>query len=89
MDNDQPNIQPLIPASATVDLKLSGEYDRYFWSLSVNNVFNVLYYDYSVASAFTPTGKRAIRELITRALMPGSRTSRPASPARIGSTRAR
>jgi iron complex outermembrane recepter protein len=54
MDNDQPNTQPLIPASATVDLKLSGEYDRYFWSLSVNNVFNVLYYDYAIASAFTP-----------------------------------
>jgi iron complex outermembrane recepter protein len=54
MDNDQPNTQPLIPADATVDLKLSGEYDRYFWSLSVNNVFNVLYYDYAVASAFAP-----------------------------------
>jgi iron complex outermembrane receptor protein len=54
MDNDQPNIQPLIPASATVDFKLSGAYDRYFWSLSVNNVFNVLYYDYAIASAFTP-----------------------------------
>jgi iron complex outermembrane receptor protein len=54
MDNDQPNTQPLIPANATVDFKLSGEYDRYFWSLSVNNLFNVLYYDYAVASAFTP-----------------------------------
>jgi iron complex outermembrane recepter protein len=54
MDNDQPNTQPLIPPSATVDLKLSGAYDRYFWSLSVNNVFNVLYYDYAIASAFTP-----------------------------------
>jgi iron complex outermembrane recepter protein len=54
MDNDQPNTQPLIPANATVDFKLSGEYDRYFWSLSVNNVFNVLYYDYAIASAFTP-----------------------------------
>lgn len=53
MDNDQPNVQPLIPANATVDFKLSGAYDRYFWSLSVNNVFNVLYYDYAVASAFT------------------------------------
>ena len=29
MDNDQPNTQPLIPANATVDFKLSGEYDRY------------------------------------------------------------
>jgi iron complex outermembrane receptor protein len=54
MDNDQPNTQPLIPANATVDFKLSGEYDRYFWSLSVNNVFNALYYDYAIASAFTP-----------------------------------
>lgn len=54
MDNDQFNIRPLIPPSATVDFKLSGAYDRYFWSLSVNNVFNVLYYDYAIASAFTP-----------------------------------
>jgi iron complex outermembrane recepter protein len=53
MDNDQANTQPLIPADATVDFKLSGACDRYFWSLSVNNVFNVLYYDYAVASAFT------------------------------------
>jgi iron complex outermembrane receptor protein len=53
MDNDQANTQPLIPADATVDFKLSGSYDRYFWSLSVNNVFNALYYDYAVASAFT------------------------------------
>ena len=53
MDNDQANTQLLIPANATVDFKLSGTYDRYFWSLSVNNVFNALYYDYAVASAFT------------------------------------
>jgi iron complex outermembrane receptor protein len=53
MDNDQPNTQSLIPSNATVDFRLSGEYDRYFWSLSVNNVFNALYYDYAIASAFT------------------------------------
>ncbi len=53
MDNDQPNKQPLIPANATVDFKLSGEVDRFFWSLSVNNLFNALYYDYAIASAFT------------------------------------
>ena len=53
MDNDQPNTQRLIPASATVDFKLSGEYDRFFWSLSVNNALNALYYDYAIASAFT------------------------------------
>jgi len=53
MDNDQPNTQALIPANATVDFKLSGEYQRFFWSLSVNNIFNALYYDYAVASSFT------------------------------------
>lgn len=54
MDNDQGNTQGLIPANATVDLKLSGQYDHFFWSASVNNVFDVLYYDYAVASTFTP-----------------------------------
>jgi len=53
MDNDQPNVQPLIPANATVDLKLSGAYDRLFWSLGVYNAFNVQYYDYAIASATT------------------------------------
>jgi len=51
MDNDQRNIQPKIPANATVDLKLSGEYQHFFWSLSVANLFNVAYYDYAIASA--------------------------------------
>jgi iron complex outermembrane receptor protein len=53
MDNDQSNKEALIPANATVDFKLSGEYQRFFWSLSVNNLFNALYYDYAIASAFT------------------------------------
>ncbi|TAK49401.1 MAG: TonB-dependent receptor [Xanthobacteraceae bacterium] len=54
LDNDQRNVQPLIPANATLDLKVSGEYDKMFWSFAVNNVFDVLYYDYGIASAFTP-----------------------------------
>jgi len=53
MDNDQANTQRRIPASATVDFKLSGEYQHFFWSLSVNNILNALYYDYAVASSFT------------------------------------
>lgn len=52
-DNDQRNFQPLIPANATVDLKISGEIDRFFWSFTVNNVFDVMYYDYGIASAST------------------------------------
>ena len=53
MDNDQANTQRRIPASATVDFKLSGEYRHFFWSLSVNNILNALYYDYAIASPFT------------------------------------
>jgi len=53
MDNDQLNVQPTIPANGTVDVRLGGAYDRFFWSVSVQNLFNVDYYDYSIASATT------------------------------------
>ena len=53
MDNDQAGTQKPIPANGTIDLKLSGQYERYFWSFSVNNVLNALYYDYAIASSFT------------------------------------
>ena len=54
MDNDQANAQRVIPANATVDLKLSGQYRQFYWSASVLNLFDVKYYDYAVASTFTP-----------------------------------
>jgi iron complex outermembrane receptor protein len=54
MDNDQMNFQPQIPGRAVVDLRLGGEIDKFFWSASVQNVFNTLYFDYAIASAFTP-----------------------------------
>jgi iron complex outermembrane receptor protein len=53
MDNDQTNTQPLIPANATIDVKLGGQYDRFFWSLAVLNLLNVSYFDYAIASAST------------------------------------
>ena len=53
-DNDQANTQRRIPADATVDLKLSGQVDHFFWSVAVNNVLDALYYDYAIASSFTP-----------------------------------
>ncbi len=53
MDNDQAGTQKTIPANGTIDLKLSGKYERYFWSLSINNVLNALYYDYAIAGTFT------------------------------------
>jgi iron complex outermembrane receptor protein len=54
MDNDQDNIRRRIPADATVDMKLSGAIDHFYWSFTVNNLFNALYYDYAIASTFTP-----------------------------------
>ncbi len=56
MDNDQANIQPLIPGNATADVKLGGTYDRFFWSAAVLNAFNVHYYDYAIASGGFPAG---------------------------------
>ena len=53
MDNDQANFQPTIPAHATVDLRLGGEYQHLFWSASVQNLFDAQYFDYAVASSAT------------------------------------
>ena len=53
MDNDQVNVQPFIPGRAVVDLRVGGEIDKFFWSASVQNVFNTLYFEYAIASAFT------------------------------------
>ncbi len=53
MDNDQANFQPTIPAHATVDLRIGGEMQNLFWSVSVQNLFDVQYFDYAVASSAT------------------------------------
>ncbi|EGP06831.1 TonB-dependent receptor [Bradyrhizobiaceae bacterium SG-6C] len=62
LDNDQANTQGVIGANATIDLKLSGKYDQFFWSAAVINLLDAQYYDYGVASAFTP-GSYAIYPL--------------------------
>jgi iron complex outermembrane receptor protein len=54
MDNDQTNTQPTIPGTATMDVKIGGEYRNLFWSFTVQNLFNAEYYDYAIASATTP-----------------------------------
>lgn len=53
MDNDQANTQPEIPANATVDIKIGGTKDQFFWSFAVQNLFNQQYFDYAIASATT------------------------------------
>ncbi len=52
MDNDQTNLQPLIPAHTTVDVRLGGEADKFFWSIAVQNLFDVDYFDYAIASPY-------------------------------------
>lgn len=53
MDNDQANFQPLIPAHTAVDVRLGGQTQNFFWSATVQNLFNALYFDYAVASSAT------------------------------------
>ena len=50
MDNDAANFQPQIPAHTTVDMRIGGEFDRYFWSAAAQNVFDSKYFDYAIAS---------------------------------------
>lgn len=53
MDNDQANFQPMIPAHTLVDLRIGGEIEKFFWSVAIQNVFDVNYFDYAVASSST------------------------------------
>ncbi len=41
MDNDAANLQLLIPAHTLVDVRIGGEIEKFFWSFSVQNLFNV------------------------------------------------
>ena len=50
MDNDSANLQLLIPGATTVDLRIGGEYRNMFWSVSVQNLFDVHYYEYAISS---------------------------------------
>jgi iron complex outermembrane receptor protein len=53
LDNDSANVQPLIPAHTVVDMRIGGEMKNLFWSFSVQNVFDALFYDYGIASLAT------------------------------------
>jgi iron complex outermembrane receptor protein len=56
MDNDAANLQVPIPGHALVDVRIGGEYRSYFWSFSVQNIFDVHYYEYAVSSVSFTTG---------------------------------
>jgi iron complex outermembrane receptor protein len=52
MDNDQLNLQPMIPEYTAVDVRIGGQVDQFFWSFSVQNLFNADYFDYAIASPY-------------------------------------
>ena len=52
-DNDQTNFQPMIPAYSVVDLRIAGAIEALRWSLAINNLFDVDYFDYGIASEST------------------------------------
>ncbi len=54
MDNDQLNTQPKIPDYTIVDLKVSGTYNSWRGSLSINNILDEDYFTEAIASTFTP-----------------------------------
>lgn len=53
LDNDSANVQPLIPAHATLDMRIGGQVKNVTWSFAVQNIFNELYFDYGIASLTT------------------------------------
>ncbi len=53
MANDNANVFPQIPQRAFLDLRLGGQVENLFWSVSFQNAFTGYYYDYAVASTFT------------------------------------
>ena len=56
LDNDAANVQPMIPAHTVVDMRIGGqvkEAKNLFWSFTVQNLFDEMYYDYGIASTAT------------------------------------
>ena len=56
MDNDSANRQLLIPGATLVDLRIGGERQNFFWSYSVQNLFDVRYYEYAISAIDFFTG---------------------------------
>jgi iron complex outermembrane receptor protein len=53
LDGDEANAGlMMVPATTVVDLRLGGEIDKFFWSVSVQNLFNRQYFDYGLDTSF-------------------------------------
>jgi iron complex outermembrane receptor protein len=52
-DGDEANASPIrIPSSTVVDVRLGGEIRNFFWSFTVQNLFDYKYYDYALDTSF-------------------------------------
>ncbi|MCC6776638.1 MAG: TonB-dependent receptor [Hyphomicrobiales bacterium] len=60
MDNDSANIQELIPANTLVDIRIGGTIEKLSWALSVQNLFDVHYFDYAISRLDFITGLPAV-----------------------------
>ncbi len=56
MDNDSANRQVLIPGATLVDIRIGGEKNNLFWSYSIQNLFDVKYYEYAISAIDFITG---------------------------------
>jgi iron complex outermembrane recepter protein len=53
MDGDEANLGAMrVPSYGVVDVRLAGEYQNFFWALSVQNLFDKLYFDYGLDQGF-------------------------------------
>jgi len=53
-NNSGASVFYMIPSHTLWDLGLRGEYERVFWSFTVQNLFDVKYYDYALDTSFPP-----------------------------------
>jgi iron complex outermembrane receptor protein len=53
IDGDEANVSPIrIPSSTVVDLRIGGEIQKFFWSFTIQNLFDYKYYDYALDTSF-------------------------------------
>jgi iron complex outermembrane receptor protein len=54
LDGDEANVgRMMVPGTAIIDVRLGGEIENFYWSLSVQNLFNRMYFDYGLDNSFT------------------------------------
>jgi iron complex outermembrane receptor protein len=71
MDGDENNSTAImmVPSYAVVDARLGGEINKFFWSVSVQNLFNRLYFDYGLNNSFPGNQSLSIYPLPGRTVM--------------------